>query len=79
MEKPKQIVKPNLANLTKVCQQYIDFIGDSSSYHEDNDYDEYIFETAMETIFGEDVWKYVRGQPAESKSTENEKEESWLR
>lgn len=63
MEKPKQLnpQEVDLYALRKICQRYVNFI-DSDQCHEDNDYKNYIFETAMETIYGDDVWKFVNGK-----------------
>lgn len=59
MEKPKQIGEVDLQKLREVCQQYIDFIDNDEEYHDDNDYDHYIFEKALEAIFGKEVWKFI--------------------
>jgi hypothetical protein len=59
MEKPKQLEQINLDELIKICQEYIDFIDNDEEYYEDNDFDQYIFEKAMETIFGENVFEYI--------------------
>ena len=59
MEKPKQLEQINLDELKKICQEYIDFVDNDEEYHEDNDFDQYIFETAMITIFGENVFEYI--------------------
>lgn len=61
MEKPKQLETIDLEALKEVCNDYINFI-DSEDYHEDNDFDHYIFEAAMETVFGKDVWKYINSK-----------------
>lgn len=60
MNKPEPIEEPDLTSLRKICQEYIDFIG-SEHYHEDNDYDHYIFEQAMNTFFG-DKWDYINNK-----------------
>lgn len=59
MEKPKQLEQINLDELRKICQEYIDFIDNDEEYYEDNDFDQYIFEKAMMTIFGENVFEYI--------------------
>jgi uncharacterized protein YgfB (UPF0149 family) len=58
MTKPEQIKDEqiNLKDLREICQAYIDFNDNDEEYHEDNDYDVYIFETAMVTIFGKEVF-----------------------
>lgn len=64
MKKPTQlnIEEINIDKLKAICQRYIDFIDDDEDYHEDNDYDHYIFEEALEAIFGKDVWDFVNNR-----------------
>jgi hypothetical protein len=59
MKKPKQLEQINLDELKKICQEYIDFVDNDEEYYEDNDFNQYIFETAMMTIFGENVFQYI--------------------
>lgn len=56
-EKPKQLEIANLDSLRKICQEYIDEL-DSKEFV-DEDYDNYIYEVALECIFGKDVWKWI--------------------
>ena len=64
MEKPKQIntEEIDLTDLKEITQDYINFIDNDEEYHEDNDYNWHIFETAMETIFGKDVWDFINNR-----------------
>lgn len=62
MEKPKQLETVDLQKLREICQQYLDFVDNDEEYHEDNDYDHYIFESALEAIFGKEVWTFVNGR-----------------
>ncbi len=55
--KPKQLKSPNIEPLQEICQEYIDELEKDGYINED--YDHYIFESAMETIFGKDVWKFI--------------------
>lgn len=57
-DKPIIIDSPNLNNLKQQCQQYIDFVF-SDKYHEDNDYETYIAESAIETLFGDDIYDKI--------------------
>ena len=57
VQKPEILVFPNITALQIICQEYIDAIETDVDLQED--YDHYIFETAMETVFGEGVWEYV--------------------
>lgn len=58
-EKPKQLDRPDFEALKKLCGDYMTFL-DSEDYHEDNDYDHYIYEAAMQAIYGEKVWDYIK-------------------
>lgn len=62
MEKPKQLENPDFTLLKDACQQYIDFIDNDAEYYEDNDNDHRIFESAMETIFGKEVWDFINNR-----------------
>ena len=55
--KPKQLKSPNIEPLQKICQEYIDELV-KDGYVDDN-FDHDIYECAMETIFGKDVWKFI--------------------
>ena len=59
MEKPKQLNQPNLNELLKICQKYIDFVDNDDEYYEDNNFDQYIFEKAMMALYGEDVFNWI--------------------
>jgi len=50
--------KINLESLKETCEEYIEHIY-SEKYHEDNDYDHFIFETAMTTLYGENVFDII--------------------
>jgi hypothetical protein len=58
MQKPELITNVDLTALSKICKDYIDFVA-SRKYHEDNDFKHYIYEVAMETFFGKDVFNYI--------------------
>jgi hypothetical protein len=62
MEKPKQLETVDLQNLRKICQDYMNFVDNDEEYHDDNDYNQYIFERAMETFFGKDVWVFINNR-----------------
>jgi len=59
MEKPKIIRDVNLEPLKEICQQYIDFVDNDEEFYEYNYYAHYIYEKALETIFGKDVWEFI--------------------
>lgn len=58
LNKPEPLTVINLDNLILICQEYIDTLT-KNGYVKD-DFDHYIFECAMETVYGKDIWKYVR-------------------
>lgn len=60
--KPTQLKETDLSKLREVCQNYIDFIDNDVEYQEDNDFRNYIFEQALEVIYGEDVWNFVNNR-----------------
>jgi hypothetical protein len=59
MEKPKILENPDISRLVKICQEYMDFVDNDEEYYEDNDYDHYIFEEAMSTLFGKRVFDFI--------------------
>jgi hypothetical protein len=62
MKKPEKLENVDTKKLSEICQQYIDFVDNNKEYHEDNDFEHYIFESAMETIFGAKVWSFIRNR-----------------
>ena len=58
MEKPNRLNAINFTKLIKLCEDYIDYVS-SDNYCEDNDYDYYIFEEAINSIFGDSAWEYI--------------------
>ena len=56
--KPKMLQISDISKLIGVCQRYIDDV-DSNDYNEDNDWSNYIYEEAIETFFGKDVWNWI--------------------
>lgn len=49
----------HMADLNEICRDYIAFLA-SDDYHEDNDWKDYIFEVALETTYGKNVWEWIR-------------------
>jgi hypothetical protein len=64
MEKPTIIrgIYMDLEPLKDICQQYIDFVDNDEEYHEDHDFKEYIFETAVQMLYGEKVWDWINNR-----------------
>lgn len=59
MKKPEPLKEVNLVELRRICQEYLDFVDNDEEYHEDHDYDQYIFERAVMTFFGEGVFDWI--------------------
>ncbi len=59
MKKPEQLSKIDLDALKENCQGYVDLVGGYADADEEIDYKQYIFETAMEAVFGEDIWDFI--------------------
>ena len=57
--KPVQLNVMNLAPLSAICQNYIDDLENCAA---DADYTEYIFEVAMTTVFGDNVFAWINEQ-----------------
>lgn len=57
IDPPKQLSSIDVEPLKKICQDYINALANDG--YADEDFDHYIFETAMECIFGKDVWRFV--------------------
>jgi len=58
--KPIQVDNPDFTDLIEAAQEYVEYI-DSEDYHEDglSDYENQIFETAMEAVFGPKIWDWL--------------------
>jgi len=54
---PKMISDPNLQNLKDACKEYIDSIKDNGRHMKDGEH--WIFEAALEAIYGENVFDWV--------------------
>lgn len=59
MERPEfqNISTDNYSVLCDLCSQYLDLVKTGSV--DDSDLEHYIFEVALESVYGDDVWKYV--------------------
>ena len=62
MKRPEQLENVETKQLSEICQKYIDFVDNDKEYHEDNNFKQFIFEAAMESIFGEDVWDFINNR-----------------
>jgi hypothetical protein len=59
MPRPKQIEEPSLSALKKACKEYIDSLADGEYDRED---EHYIYEAAMEAMYGKEVWEYINSK-----------------
>ncbi len=59
-EKSRQLVVLDLELLRKVCQNHIDDL--AADGYADEDYVHHIYKTAIEIIFGKDIWKWINAR-----------------
>lgn len=52
---------PDFTKLIELVKQYKEYV-ESDDYHEDNDYQHYIYEAAVEAVFGEEFWKILNNK-----------------
>lgn len=55
---PKPLEKADLSILKTLCREYVETDPDEL----DDDLEHYIFEAAIETIYGKDVWKFINSK-----------------
>ena len=60
---PVPTIKENIdyTPLIEQIQEYLAYL-ESDEYHEDNDFKDYIYETAIEVVIGESFWKYINSK-----------------
>ena len=56
-EKPVELITQDFTNLRKCCQEYINGLAKNQVVHIDQEH--WIFEAAMEAVFGKKVWEYI--------------------
>jgi len=61
MDKPTALPNPDFTELIKLCQSHIDDM-EGDDYNSDNDDKEYIYEAAIEAVFGKNVWPWINAQ-----------------
>lgn len=58
--KPQQLPSKNFDNLIAMCQDYLDQATDKGWI--DDELKQYIFESAMNAVFGNDVWAFINSR-----------------
>lgn len=59
---PPEIMRyPNLTGLRQTMNKYRDYLM-SDDYHPDNDYKQWIYESAVEAFFGELFWDWLNNE-----------------
>lgn len=60
---PEELWEPNWPDLIDATDAYIEFLA-SDDYNEDRlaKYENQVFEAAMESVYGPDVWEWVRAR-----------------
>lgn len=59
MDVPQQLENIDITALKRLCQEHID---DFNTGNEDDDDEHYIYEAAMEAVFGKNVWKWINSR-----------------
>lgn len=54
---PRAVESPDLTALKEICREYIDDLAEDG--RADEDYNEYVFEVAIQTFYGDSVWEWV--------------------
>ena len=62
IERPEELSKLeiDIDPLRMICEDYMDAV--STNKYVDDDLEHYIFECAMETLYGDDVWDYINSK-----------------
>lgn len=59
-QRPKPLESPNFKNLIELVEKSIPEYLENG--HVDDDFDHYVFEAAMEAIYGKNIWKWWNKQ-----------------
>jgi hypothetical protein len=54
---PKMLQSLYFARLQEICKEYIDYLHKECS--DNGDFEQYIFEAALEVFYGEGVWTWI--------------------
>lgn len=57
--RPKPLANPDFSAVIKLCQALIDELAEADSCCDMSDNDHYIYEAAMQAVFGKDVWLWI--------------------
>ena len=57
----KSLIIGNFRELVEVCKQFMEYI-DSEDYNEDHAFKQYIYECALRTVYGDDVFAYIKSR-----------------
>lgn len=58
---PKQDDNPDFLPLIELCTKYVDFVA-SDDFHDDNDWEYYIYEATMEALYGKAFWSFINSK-----------------
>lgn len=56
---PQPLPEPDLKALKKVVRDYLEFRA-SDNFHEDSDFVDVVFETAIEALYGKTIWVWLK-------------------
>ena len=62
-QKERESIKPldvvDLKPIIKIWADYVEFLS-SGDYHEDNDFEYYVYETTLTAVYGDQFWDWKR-------------------
>ena len=58
--KPQPVANPDWSTVQRYCQEQVDTIFQGK--YVDSDSDHYIYEAAMEAVFGRNVWSWINAR-----------------
>lgn len=62
LNKPQPLQNPDFSELITLCQYHLNSI-EKNGPNDDSDKEHYIYETALEAVFGQDVWQWINRLP----------------
>jgi hypothetical protein len=57
---PRKVASPNFGRVEKLCDEFVTNLLQDTIHPDDNDFDHYVFEAAMEAVYGKGFWGWFR-------------------
>ncbi len=59
---PTPLPTPEWESLRNLCIGHVEEVAEDPYAYDDDDIDHYIYEAAMEAVYGSDIWKWMNKQ-----------------